>query len=280
MNLVRLLLGDRILPGILLFLIISLFPTATPVVTESPTPVVTPTPTPIATQPLQLVSESTAIAPVTPTPAATPAPQSKTPDSEDFQLPKIPPLANPDIISDRILTIDRSITSQLPPSIVASSPESKQPRTVNPISNLVLGYTPPPDRLLEEKNLGKTIWGIETIRNQEFGEYLGVKGQLPEQNVLISQFQQTLQTIQQKTGKRSGIIYLISRDEQLEIILVPPVGQPIHYSVTAANRAALFPVVKKLRDEITNPIKLKNTSYLAAAQQLYKWSIATLEKNL
>ncbi|MGB8690904.1 MAG: CHAT domain-containing protein, partial [Microcoleus sp.] len=123
-------------------------------------------------------------------------------------------------------------------------------------------------------------WGIEQIRNQEFGEYLGVKGQLPEQNVLISQFQQTLQTIEQKTGKRSGIIYLISRDEQLEIILVPPVGQPIHYSVTAAKRAALFPVVKELRDEITNPRKLNTTSYLAAAQQLYKWSIAPLEKDL
>ena len=217
---------------------------------------------------------------MTPTPAATPAPQSKTPDSEDFQLPKIPPLANPDIISDRILTIDRSITSQLPPSIVASSPESKQPRKVNPTSSLFLGYTPPPDRLFEEKNLGKTIWGIETIRNQEFGEYLGVKGQLPEQNVLISQFQQTLQTIQQKTGKRSGIIYLISRDEQLEIILVPPVEQPIHYSVTSANRAALFPVVKKLRDEITNPRKLNTTSYLAAAQQLYKSSIFPLKKDL
>jgi hypothetical protein len=35
----------------------------------------------------------------------------------------------------------------------------------------VLGYFPPPDRLFEENNIESTIWGIEQIRNQEFGEY-------------------------------------------------------------------------------------------------------------
>jgi CHAT domain-containing protein len=144
----------------------------------------------------------------------------------------------------------------------------------------VLGYAPSPDRLFEENNLEQTIWGIEQMRNQEFGEYFGIKFNIPDANIRISKFQETLQNIERKTGKRSGIIYLISRDEQLEIILVPPLGQPIRYSVAEANRAALFPAVEQMRGEITNPQKRNTTSYLAPAQKLYKWSIAPLEKDL
>ena len=225
------------------------------------------------------------IAPVTtlasPTAADTPAPQPLTPDSEDFQPPKTPPRDNPAVAAaDRILTIDRSITSQLPADIVPSPPESKQQPTVNPTSNLVLGYVRSLDRLFEGNDIQKIVWGIEEMRNQEFGEYLGVKANLPEEETLISTFQETLQNIEQQTGKRSGIIYIVSRADRLELILVAPVGRPIHYSVPEANRAALFPTLKELRDEITNPAKRASTSYLAPAQQLYKWAIAPLEKDL
>jgi CHAT domain-containing protein len=118
------------------------------------------------------------------------------------------------------------------------------------------------------------------MRNQELGEYLGVKGNLPDEKILISTAQQTLKNIEQQTGKRSGIIYIVSREDQLELILVPPVGLPIHYSVPEANRAALFATVQEFRKEITNPGKRATTTYLAAAQQLYKWAIAPLDKDL
>ncbi|NQE35122.1 hypothetical protein E5S67_02852 [Microcoleus sp. IPMA8] len=267
-------------------------PTPTPVVTPTPTPSVTPTP-PIAREPIELVPELTAIAPTeiqepapvtaaSPTAIDTPTPQgeSSTPDSEDFQRRKIPPVDNPDAAADRVLTIDPSITSKLPSDLVPPSPASKQPQTVNPTSNLVLGYVPSPDRLFEANDIQNIVWEIEKMRNQEFGEYLGVKAILPEEKVLISTFQETLQNIEQQTGKRSGIIYIVSREDRLELILVPPVGRPIHYSVPEANRAALFPTVQELRAEITNPAKRATTSYLAAAQQLYKWAIAPLEKDL
>jgi CHAT domain-containing protein len=38
--------------------------------------------------------------------------------------------------------------------------------------------------------------------------------------------------------------------------------------------------VKKLRSEITNPSKLRTTSYLAPSQQLYKWVIAPIQADL
>ena len=239
------------------------------------------------TSSLESVEESLRpIAPVTTpaslAPVATPAPQPSAPDAEDFQRRRpIPPLDNPGVAADQILTLDSSIISQLPPSYQQPTVRnSEPPQSLNPGSNLVLGYAPPPDQLFEGNDIQTTVWGIEQIRNQEFGEYLGVKANLPDQKIMIATFQQTLRNIEQQTGKRSGIIYIISRVDRLELILVPSVGRPIHYSVPEANRAALFPTVKELRNEITNPAKRGTTTYLAAAQQLYKWAIAPLEKDL
>jgi CHAT domain-containing protein len=255
-------------------------PTPTPI-TPTPTPI-TPTPTPITPTPTPITPTPTPITP-TPTPITpTPTPTSRlsTIESEDFQRRRIPPLDNPGEAADRILTIDRTISSKLPARIAATLPPPKQSRTSNPPSNVVLGYFPPPDRLFEENNIESTIWGIEQIRNQEFGAHLGVKANLPEQKIIISKFQQNLKTIEQETGKRSGIIYIVSRVDQLELILVPPVGRPIHYSIPEAKRAALEPIVDKFINEITDRNKLRTTSYLASAKQLYQWAIAPLEKDL
>ena len=217
--------------------------------------------------------------PATPaTPAATPAPQPSIPDAEDLQRRrKIPPLDNPDAAGDRILTLDSSIISQLPPG---HRPPKVPTPSLNPTSNLVLGYVPSPDRLFEGNDIQKTVTGIEQMRNQEFGEYPGLTSNIPEEKILIATLQQTLKNIEQQTGKRSGIIYIVSLADRLELILVPPVGRQIHYSVPEANRAALFPVVQELQAEITTPAKRGTTTYLPAAQQLYKWAIAPLEKDL
>ena len=62
-----------------------------------------------------------------------------------------------------------------------------------------------PILLFEGNDIQKTIWGIEEMRNQEFGEYLGVKPNLPDEKVLISTAQQTLQKI--RTAKpASGLV--------------------------------------------------------------------------
>jgi CHAT domain-containing protein len=189
-------------------------------------------------------------------------------------------LDNSGSVGDRILTLDRTITSKLPSGLAPPSPASEQAPILNPTSNLVLGYVPSPDQIFEGNDIQKTVGGIEEMRNQELGEYLGLKTNLPDEKVLISTAQQTLKNIEQQTGKRSGIIYIVSLEDRLELILVPPVGLPIHYSVPSANRAALFPTVQEFRKEITNPAKRATTSYLPAAQQLYKWAIAPLEKDL
>ncbi|WP_445249741.1 CHAT domain-containing protein, partial [Microcoleus sp. OTE_8_concoct_300] len=257
--------------------------TPTEVETPIPTPSVPPTkvktPTPIPSVPPTEVETPT---PIDPRERQDPARQRPTVDPKDFQGPEFRSLHHPVVAAvDRILTLDSSIISQLPSGYLPPTvPSSESSPTINPNSNLVLGYAPSPDQLFEGNDIQKTVSGIEEMRNQEFGEYLGVKGNLPGEKVLVSTSQQTLKKIDQQTGKRSGIIYIVSREDQLELILVPPVGQPIHYSVPEANRAALFPTVQEFRTEITNPAKRDTTTYLPAAQQLYKWAIAPLEKDL
>jgi hypothetical protein len=211
---------------------------------------------------------------VTPTPIDSterqePARQPSTLDPKDFQGPQnfdryIIPLL---LLVDQILTLDSTIISQLPRNLATHRQQHQNEfsPTVNPTSNLVLGYVPSPDQLFEGNDIQKTVSGIEEMRNQEFGEYLGIKGNLPEEKVLISTSQQTLKNIAQQTGKRSGIIYIVSRADRLELILVPPVGQPIHYSVPEANRAALFPTIQEFRKEITNRAKRDTTTYLPAS---------------
>ncbi len=137
------------------------------------------------------------------------------------------------------------------------------------------------DRVFEgAADIQGSVWQIEQYRNQEFEQYLGVKANLAEQGIAVSSFQKVLQTMEEETGKKSAILYVIARASQLDLILVPSVGNPIHHSVPSAPKDALMAVVKDFRSRITDPRHRYDRSYLASAQQLYQWMIAPLEKDL
>ncbi|MCC3415647.1 MAG: CHAT domain-containing protein, partial [Microcoleus sp. PH2017_02_FOX_O_A] len=252
--------------------------TVSPTTTEAAVPAIDSNPLSIARGSTVGTAASASSAPAaTPTPAATPS----TPETEDLQPRSIPRLNSSGVVNDRILRLDSSIISNLPSGESQPTQSSNESApAANSNSRLALGYVSSPDRLFETNDIQKIVWGVEGLRNQEFAAYLGIKSNLPDEQLLVPTFQETLRNIEQQTGKRSGIIYMVSRVDRLELILIPPVGRSIHYSVPEANRAALFPVVKELRDEITTPAKRNTTSYLPSAQQLYKWAIAPLEKDL
>jgi CHAT domain-containing protein len=92
--------------------------------------------------------------------------------------------------------------------------------------------------------------------------------------------QQRTKAIADQTGKKPAIIYTLARPEQLDIVLVPPTGIPIHKSIPAAKREILMQVLANFRYEILNPRKRNTKSYLPIAQQLYQWIIAPLEDEL
>ena len=137
------------------------------------------------------------------------------------------------------------------------------------------------DAIFADNNVDATVWRIEQFRNQEFGEYLGMRPDLLPQPIALSTMQEMLRTLQNEPPSRqAAIIYVVSRTEQLELVLLPPEGQPRRYSVPEANRTALFAAVRDFRRHLTHPRRRWTDSYQASAQQLHDWIVAPLEADL
>ncbi len=97
----------------------------------------------------------------------------------------------------------------------------------------------------------------------------------------VEQIQNTLGQIAEETGKKPGIIYVMARPEQLDLVLVTPdQGQIIYRTVYEAERKIVLQKANDLRAEITNQRKRNSNSYLALAQQMYKWMISPLAQDL
>ncbi|MBD1811799.1 CHAT domain-containing protein [Microcoleus vaginatus DQ-U2] len=132
--------------------------------------------------------------------------------------------------------------------------------------------------LLDRGNLTEAVTRIEETWKEDYQKYFeqdfDTRGQTAE---AISK---TLSRLAVQTKKKPALIYAIPRTDQLELILILPDRRPILRSVPEAKQEKLLSVVQELGSEITNPVKLNTTSYLAPAQQLYKWIVAPLETDL
>ncbi|NER34889.1 MAG: CHAT domain-containing protein [Oscillatoria sp. SIO1A7] len=136
------------------------------------------------------------------------------------------------------------------------------------------------DAAFNSDDIVGTVWAIEQTRNLEFGQYLGVTASLPSQSLAINNFQEVLKNIETQTGFESAILYVVARSEQLELVLVPPTGDPIRRSIPEAARDIILPEVAKFSREIVHPRKRITTSYLPHAQQLYRWIIEPVTEDL
>jgi filamentous hemagglutinin family protein len=73
---------------------------------------------------------------------------------------------------------------------------------------------------------------------------------------------------------------LANDDDQLELLVVTAKGQPIRRLVAGANRGQVLKTIQRFLTEITDPRKVRTTSYLPQAQQLYRWLVAPIEADL
>ncbi len=129
-----------------------------------------------------------------------------------------------------------------------------------------------------DENLPATIEKIEGLRQSEFESYfqedLGL-GLLSFEEII-----EKLRNISQETGTNPAIVYVLSRGDRLDLLLVTPKGQPIHRVIPEANQEVLLSTVRNLSAQITDPKRLNRTTYLAPAQQLYQWLIAPIALEL
>jgi filamentous hemagglutinin family protein len=131
--------------------------------------------------------------------------------------------------------------------------------------------------VLDSGNLTDAVSLIERLYSREFQQYLGLQ-ETP--SLTLSEIQSRLADLAVQTGRTPALVYLFSRPEQLDVILVTATGSPVYRSVAAADRDSLLQVTTALRRELTDRTKLRSTSYLPAAQQLQTWTMAPIQPNL
>jgi CHAT domain-containing protein len=119
---------------------------------------------------------------------------------------------------------------------------------------------------------------LDILYTQQVGSYINQEVRRDLQS--FTAIQERIRAIASQTGKKPAIIYVLSRPEQLDLIVVPPSGIPIHKSIPAAGRETLMEVVTRFRSELLNPSKINTQSYLPPSQQLYQWIMAPLEAEL
>ncbi|MBW4552904.1 MAG: CHAT domain-containing protein [Aphanocapsa sp. GSE-SYN-MK-11-07L] len=134
------------------------------------------------------------------------------------------------------------------------------------------------DTALAAGNIDQAILLIGQVWDQQFEDFFGQS--LGTSPLSIAGMQDVLKKITLQTGKKPAIVYVLSRPEQLELLLVTPEGKPIHKTVTEANRATLLAMAKTFTDQVKDPRNINSTSYLKSAQQLYGWLIQPLAADL
>ncbi|NJL91882.1 MAG: CHAT domain-containing protein [Coleofasciculaceae cyanobacterium SM2_1_6] len=163
---------------------------------------------------------------------------------------------------------------------------------------LVPDLNPIPDAALD------TLFGeLDRSFTKDFEDFLGLKA---NQDLSFEDVQRSLRAVRAETGVKPAIIYFFfsktnsdpdapknnqagraavarssqfpSPDDQLEILIILETGEPIRQSV-AVSRREVVSLTNRLRSEIT-AYRTSPRAYLAPSQQLYKWLIAPIEKDL
>ena len=259
-------------------------PAPVPVAEPAPIPVAEPAPIPVA-EPAPIPVAEPAPIPVA-EPAPTPVVEPGTQGGGGLPEPAIatPVPAEPALVNVPALSETGYPWTTSPGERFMGSPgleETREPNDSDILTQpaiLQLNNRSDIDRLLDAGEIELAIEMGERVFSEDFEEYLGQKINLPY--LSFEGIQEKLREMEILTGKNAGLIYVFSRNEQLDLVLIPPIGKPIYKSVPAANQAVLFQEVQRLQGEIGNVARRRTTSYLAPAQQLYQWIIAPLEPDL
>jgi len=132
--------------------------------------------------------------------------------------------------------------------------------------------------------LDATVAGIEVQLSQPYQNYLGISPAPAGLNAC-----NVLNTIQQKTGMKTAILYSTfipaslnanPANDQMELVLVSNASKPIRKRIRAATRQKIIALADTFRKQVSDPSQTDSESYKESAQQLYQWLIAPIESDL
>ncbi|MGL5195551.1 MAG: CHAT domain-containing protein [Chroococcales cyanobacterium] len=157
--------------------------------------------------------------------------------------------------------------SAVPPGISLSDQVTQFPNQKSAISQ---GRSP--------GDFAQAVTAIEQQWETVFEDYFGRN--LSEVTLSGEEISEALAVVEQKTGQKSAVIYMIPREDQLELLLVTADGGVTGRTIAATNQEMLIETAQQLRQQMTSPSRRSTRSYLPHAQQLYTWTIAPLRDEL
>lgn len=134
--------------------------------------------------------------------------------------------------------------------------------------------------------------GLEASFTNEFTSYLGLE---TPASTTLDEARDIAREVEAATGIKPAFVYLnfvpaqsdlLSRviipqaTDQLELVVVTAQGGLVRRRIPEATRAKVFAAAREFRNQVTNPANVRNTSYLASAQQLYGWFVAPIQADL
>jgi len=156
--------------------------------------------------------------------------------------PLLPPPFSPAPTSDILNPIVTALQS-----ITALSPTQEMVRTQEEITTKpILSSTRRDEviRFLNSGNIPQAVLFLDILFTDELGGYINQKVSRELQS--FTDIQNRLSGTAAQTGTKPAILYTFARAEQLDLVLVPPSGIPIHKSVPTAKREVLLQTVKLL----------------------------------
>jgi filamentous hemagglutinin family protein len=151
-----------------------------------------------------------------------------------------------------------------------------------------------------QSSIIKSIKDIETSLSNQFEKYLGLGA---TSSITLEESQNILRNIENNTGIKPAIIYALflpsivedrtttnnpeattnnqkqkNNNYQLELVLITAEGKPIRRRVEETTREQVLKVATSFFSKTTN--RQNSSGYLAPAQQMYRWLITPIEKDL
>lgn len=221
----------------------------------------------------------------------------------DATLEFIPPPEFVGVLSNAFsLTVDDGISISSPRAIAltVNNPSTPVNNTIltNPCVLTTCQIIPPDFRATATPTEVVLDQLPEDRFTQEFAAYLGIT----ETNVAsIAEQREVLRQIERETGAKPALIYVSfvpaflnaasqvkmqapaiaeRADDQLEVLMVTAQGDVTRRRIAGVTRAIVTQFAKMLRLEVADSRRIRTTSYLRSAQQLYRWLIAAIEPEL
>jgi CHAT domain-containing protein len=238
---------------------------------------------PIAMEIVVTVGEVVALAAVPPTEVLeVETPSGSTPIDLEQPITLITPVASSSEETPRLLFVSDPAPETPQPVARRSDPEPEVP----PAQSNQGGSVIEPPRMPPVELLPLDFFRTDALFTQQFGDLSPLAAD--SDTITLESLQSTLNRAADKTGIQTGLVYVqfvadgaadpTNPDTYpLAIVLATGRAQPIRQIVPGVTRATVTAMANELRARITNPLERHTTSYLPAAQQLYRWLIAPME---